>query len=103
MLHKVILYLARCLCWGMMAGKGWQMIRTASQVDLTPPEVFPTTTNLQVQLQFLVQDSPHLLGGGQDEHLPSHLICFLLHLLVNDFTQILQPDVVTQDPLDSLS
>ena len=85
-----------------MAGKGWQMTRTASQVDLTPPEVFPTT-NLQVQLQFLVHDSPHLLWGGQDEHLPSHLIGLLLQLLVKDFTQILQPPVVTQDPFDPLS
>ena len=100
---EVVLYFARCLCLGMMACKGWQINRTASQVDLTPPEVFPTTTNLQVQLQFLVQDSPHLLGEGQDEHLPSHLIGFLLQLLVKDFTQILQPPVVTQDPLDPLS
>jgi hypothetical protein len=87
----------------MMACKGWQINRTASQVDLTPPEVFPTTTNLQVKLQFLVMDSPHLLGEGQDEHLPSHLIGFLLQLLFKDFIQILQPPVVTQDPLDPLS
>ena len=42
-LRGVVLYFARCLCLGMMAGKGWQMTnlaRTASHVDWGPPVLY---------------------------------------------------------------